>query len=396
METEQNGAAQRTHGAPLATTEEDRRRRRECPVERTPDGRWYVATADAVQAVLKDVDTFRADLAPMSGLHHISEVPREQYFLSEIQPPRHGRVRRLYNAWFGPQRVGSIEPFVRDLCDGLVDAMLAKGVADLHGDYAMQIPSRVMARAMDLDDHAASEFMRWSYDGSILLRPCSPGVGEHGLEIQEFFLAELTRRRADPSRPDDLFRLLDETEIEGGRLTDREIVTQLHFMIQAGVHTTRGLLAHLGQSLLFDPALFARLRADRELIPRFVEESLRHDSPAPVLTRRATRDTELGGRPIAADDLLSVSLTSANRDEARYESPDEFRLDRPDPKEHLGFGGGPHVCPGAALARMEGVTAVEVLLDRVAAIEVVPGAQYPPVPSGLSHLPIPARLVPAT
>jgi cytochrome P450 len=322
-------------------------------------------------------------------------VPADQLFLSEIRAPRHAQVRRLFNAWFGPARVRVIEPFVRSLCHSLVDRMLAQEVADLHGGYAMQIPSRVMAEAMDLDESAADGFMRWSYDGSILQRPCSPGVGPGQLEIQEFFARELAARRADPNGREDLFRLLATTEVEGEPLTDQEIVTQLHFMIQAGVHTTRGLLAHLGATLLLDPGLFARLRADRSLLAPLVEESLRHDPPAPVLTRRCTRAVELDGHHLAAGDVVNVAITSANRDEGVYDDVDDFRLDRPDPRNHLGFGDGPHVCPGASLARMEGMVSVDVLLDRVATMTPVPGADYEPAPRGLSHAAIPARLVPA-
>jgi cytochrome P450 len=373
----------------------DRRLRRECPVANVGEGHWYVSTAVGVHNVLRDVDSFRADLAPMSGLDHIDQVPPDQLFLSEIRAPRHAQVRRIFNAWFGPARVRVIEPFVRTLCHSLVDQMLAREVADLHDGYAMQIPSRVMAEAMSLDASAAAGFMRWSYDGSILQRPCSPGVGPGRLEIQAFFAHELAARRAHPAGEDDLFQLLASTEIEGEPLTDQEIVTQLHFMIQAGVHTTRGLLAHLAATLLLDPPLFTRLRADRSLLAPLVEESLRHDPPAPVLTRRCTRDVELEGHQLSADDVVSVAITSANRDEAVYGDGDDFRLDRPDPRNHLGFGDGPHVCPGASLARMEGMVSVDVLLDRVVAMEAVPGAVYEPVPRGLSHAPIPARLVAA-
>ena len=126
-----------------------------------------------------------------------------------------------------------------------------------------------------------------------------------------------------------------------------------------------------------------------------MEESLRHDPPASVLTRRCTHDVELDGEQLVAGDLVSVGIASANRDDALYDDADAFRLDRDDPRNHLGFGGGPHVCPGATLARMEAVTSMDVLLDRVTEMTPVPGATYPPVPSGLSHLPVLARLAAA-
>jgi cytochrome P450 len=256
----------------------------------------------------------------------------------------------------------------------------------------MPIPGNVMASAMGLGPDAAEEFMRWSWDGSILLRPCSPGMGVGQPEIQEFFRRELRARQADPERPDDLFRLLAESDVLGERLNEQEVVTQLHFMIQAGVHTTRGLLMHLATGLLLHPELVEELRADGTRVARYVEESLRFDPPAATLTRRATRDVELGGEQLEAGDLVAVAISSANRDEALHDAPDEFRLDRPDPKDHLGFGGGPHVCPGATLARLEGVVAVETLLERVD-LRPVDGATYPGEPAGLAHHHIPAHLV---
>ena len=101
------------------------------------------------------------------------------------------------------------------------------------------------------------------------------------------------------------------------------------------------------------PGLFDRLHEQRELVKVFVEESLRHDSPAHRVTRRCLKDARVGDASMARGDWLSVSLASANRDETRYDQGDEFRLDRPDSRDHIAFGGGPHICPGASLARLE-------------------------------------------
>ena len=171
------------------------------------------------------------------------------------------------------------------------------------------------------------------------------------------------------------------------------MVTQLHFMVQAGVHTTRGALTHLVHRLLFDPEMFDRLARQRALLPNYVEESLRVDAPVQMTSRRCTRETAIGGVPLHAGDWVEMGIASANRDEAVYEDPDSFRLDRPQPRNHLAFGAGPHVCPGASLARMEGTFAVQELLNRVARMEPVPGAAYPPLPGSLGHQPIPARLI---
>jgi cytochrome P450 len=343
--------------------------RRQAPVCPSPHGAWYLSRFALVEEALRDVATYRSDLGVLSGLGGVEDVPPEQQFLSEITGERHRQIRRLFNATFGPHRSPEFEPTVRAICRQLVDAMLAADVVDLHGDYALQIPGVVMTHIMGLPEETPARFMEWSEDGTIMKRPCSPdvGVGQHPL--QNLFTAELRSRR------------------------EQEVVTQLHFMVQAGVHTTRGALTHLVHRLLLDPALFDLLANDRSLLPNFVEESLRVDAPVQMTSRRCTRETAIGGVPLHAGDWVEMGIASANRDEAVYEDPDSFRLDRPQPRNHLAFGTGPHVCPGATLARMEGTFAVEELLDRVARMEPVRGAAYPPLPGSLGHQPIPARLV---
>jgi cytochrome P450 len=135
-----------------------------------------------------------------------------------------------------------------------------------------------------------------------------------------------------------------------------------------------------------------RLRQDPTLVDAFVEESLRHDAPVQRTTRRCTRDAVIGGVEVHAGDWLEMGIASANRDERVFDAADEFRLDREGQARHIAFGAGPHVCPGASLARLEGVTAVRVLLDRCAQLERVPGSVYPPIPGSLGHQPIPARI----
>jgi cytochrome P450 len=367
--------------------------RHEGGIARTPQGAWYLATQADIAASLKEVDLFRADLAGLAGVRSLDDVPEEQLFLSEILEPRHGQVRRLFNASFGPHRLREAEPFVRAACNGLVDRLFEQDTPDLHEGYAMPIPGIVMAEIMGFGDEAVELFMRWSFDGSIMTRPCTPGVGEEGPPIQAWFRERLAEQQALPEPTNHVFKTLMQAEVEGRPLTEREIVTQLHFMIQAGVHTTRGFLTHAVQRLLMEPDLFARLQADRSLVPVFCEESLRHDAPVQRTTRRCMRDVEFHGVQLRAGDSVEVGIASANRDEAVYDDPESFRLDRSDPRDHLAFGGGSHVCPGATLARLEGVTAVDVLLDRCRRMEPVDGYRYPPIPGNLGHMPIPARLV---
>ena len=369
--------------------------RREQPVCPTPKGAWYLSRFDLVEGALKDIDTFRADLSAYSGLNGVEEVPDEQLFLSELQEPTHGEVRRLYNATFGSHRVNKLEPLIREICQELVDAMVQAEVADLHRDYAMVIPGLVMTHIMGLPDDTQAKFSEWSEDGTILKRPCSPDVGSGNPGLQNLFAEQLAQRRALPEMPNDVFRTLSEARIDGEPLTDQQIVTQLHFMVQAGVHTTRGLLTHLVERLLLDRDVFEQLRAKRQLIPNFIEESLRHDSPVQRTSRRCTHEIEVGGVSFASGDWVEMGIASANRDEDKYEDPESFRLDRPQPRAHLTFGAGSHVCPGATLARLEAVIAVEVLLDHVERMETIDAVHYPPIPGNLGHDPIPARVIAA-
>jgi cytochrome P450 len=297
-------------------------------------------------------------------------------------------VRRIYNACFGPHRVREAEPTVRAICDELLDPLVGVGEVDL-SEYAAPIPGRVIAHLMDLPAATADLFMQWSAEGTLMTRPATPGVD--GPPIHTWFAGLVAQQRREPTNH--IFRLLLDAEVEGAPLTDTEIVTHLHFMVMAGVHTTRGLLTHVVQRVAMDPTLYAQLADDRSRIPNYVEESLRHDAPVQRTTRRVMRPAVVGGVSIEPGEWVEVGVASANRDEDLYDDPESFRLDRPEPRDHLAFGAGSHVCPGATLARLEAAAAVEALLDRVASIELVDGATYPPVPGNLGHAPIPVRLI---
>lgn len=369
--------------------------RDEEPVYKTPRGAWYLSRYADIEAALKDVDTFRAELGPITGLPGgVETIPTDQLFLSEIVEPRHGQIRRLFNSSFASHRLRDIDAFITSECHRLLDELLAADVADLHAGYAQPIPGIAMARIMGLGPDAVAHFTTWSSDGTMMTRPATPGVPPEGPASHVYFAEQLAEQRGRPEPTSHVFKVLIEAVIEGEPLTDREIITQLHFMIQAGVHTTRSLLTHLVHRMLRDRELFARLDADRSAIPNYIEESLRHDAPVQRTTRRCTRELEFAGTSMCPGDWVEMGIGSGNHDQSVYADAETFRLDRDDPRHHLGFGAGSHVCPGATLARLEGITAVTVLLDRVAEMRPVAGVRYPPIPGSLGHQPIPAVLVP--
>jgi cytochrome P450 len=147
-------------------------------------------------------------------------------------------------------------------------------------------------------------------------------------------------------------------------------------------------------ALCNDPALFAQVREQRDLVATVVEESLRHDPPIHVLLRDCPKGATFDGVDIPAGTKVAFGLASANRDEKTYDDPDAFRLDRPSARDHLAFGGGPHVCPGASLARLEGRIALEVFLDRVESAHIEDGYRRELVPVFWANGPrtLPVRL----
>ena len=285
-----------------------------------------------------------------------------------------------------------IQPFVRQTCERLLDALAGGDPVDLHADYAVPIPCEVIAHIIGLPDDGADKLKVWSSDGSVMFRAVCPQYAPDGPPITGYLKDLVAQERQADEPSSHTYKVFLNAEIEGEPLSDTVIAHQLQTMVLGGVHTTRGLLAHSMHRLIVEPDTWAALEADRELIPVFVEESLRHDSPAPRVARRCLKDTSLGGVDMHQGDWVEVGLASANRDEAQYDNPEDFRLDRPDPLNHVAFGAGAHVCPGASLARLEGVTAIETLLDRVAALTPVTGFNYPPLPANLAYGDLPAHI----
>ncbi|WP_432842568.1 cytochrome P450 [Dactylosporangium sp. CA-092794] len=358
---------------PTSPDMEDLRAR--CPVMHTADGRWFLASYDAVLAATNDVHLFRGTMRE-PGV----EVPDEEQLLSEIPEPRHGPVRRIVNSAIASHRLRTIEPLCRDLCVDLLDTLRAQdGVVDLYPAYVSPVPNNVIAHLLGAPPADYPLWAKWSDE---VLEGTYPtqnrndrGEGFEGAhpEFCAYIDAIIADRRANP-RDDFVTRMLGR-DVEGRRLTDIEARTQLLFLFIAGNATTRHLFSSLMHRLAADPDLYARLRADHSLVPALVEECLRLDPPVRILFRECTAGAVWQGHEIEPGAKVDFGLESANRDAGRFADPHELRLDRPDPKGHLAFGGGPHVCPGATLARMEARIAVEVLLDKAVSVHIPEGQE---------------------
>jgi cytochrome P450 len=374
--------------------EQLRTMRRECPVARIPVG-WYLSRQAEVLDAVRQVDTFVASFrAP--GV----EVPDDEQFINEIAEPRHSRVRKIINASVAYHKAMRIEPFIRDLCDEYLEPMIRRGSGDLLADFAVVIPVNVIAHLIGVPRNDWQQFWRWSdevVEGTYpTLYRNERGAGLAGAhpEFTAYVDALVAARREDAAPPDDFLTRLLTTEVEGRNLSDVEIRTQLVFLIISGNETTRHLIANLLATMATRPDIFAAVKSDRTLVDRAVEESLRLQPPIHLLLRNVATDTTAFGPAMCEGEKIVFGLASANRDESVHADPDEFRLDRPNWREHVAFGGGSHVCPGSALARLEAKVVLETMLDRVDTLEVEDGWQWrkTPVFWGNGPVDLPVRI----
>jgi cytochrome P450 len=193
--------------------------------------------------------------------------------------------------------------------------------------------------------------------------------------------------------PQDALTRFLSTEIEGVRLSSRAIRVQILFMIGAGSETTRNLIGSALYRLALDPELYANVRADRFLIEGVIEETLRIDAPAQFLVRRCLADTELTGQPLHVDEHVMISLSAANWDDTVFPAPGSFDIERETVRQHVAFGSGPHICPGAPLARLEARSLLNAFADRFARVELGAGYAFDHAAHGMLHGPHTLRLV---
>jgi cytochrome P450 family 142 subfamily A polypeptide 1 len=348
-----------------------RRLRAERPISKTSSGAWFIARQDDLIAAAREVGTFRASMRE-PGVR----VPPEEMLISEIPEPRHGQIRKIVNSAVAAHRLNRVEDFTRELTNELFDQAIVRGQSELVKEVVMPIPTSVIAVLLGAPREDFHLWGKWSDEvvqgdyPRLNRNERGEGLGGAHPEFASYVDAMIAARKADPDPPDDFATRLIRTEIDGMRLSDLELRTVLVFLLISGNETTRHLISNLFYRLAAQEGLLATLRERPELIPVAVEESLRLDSVVINLVRECVHDTVFRGHAMRAGDRVLFGVASANRDESLYEDPDEFRLDRPKPKGHAAFGGGPHVCPGASLARLEGRIAVEVAVERLEKIEL--------------------------
>lgn len=340
--------------------------RETAPVTGSPGGPWRVARYQDVHDVLRDHETFSSRI---SQRQLDDSMPPSMLF---SDPPLHSRLRKLVARAFSPRNVSEQRELVARRCEELVSHLSDLDQPDLIAELAVPLPVTVISHMLGVADGDMGEFKRWSDTifgniGEILLGSPSSEVAQAAAEMDAYFLERIERLRKHAESH--LLSQLVHVETESGRLTDEELLSFCRLLLIAGNETTTGLIVACVR--IFDefPETFTQLKRNQELIPTFVEETLRYYAPFQLTIRRATRDVELSGVEIEKGNLVLPMMASANRDDAIFDRADEFVIDR-DPNPHLAFGYGLHNCLGATLARMEGQIAVTSLIKHLDGISL--------------------------
>jgi cytochrome P450 len=371
--------------------------RERCPVTQLPTGFFLATRHDDVHAVLRDggprVKVFSHE-GKMRALG--VNVPDDERLTGEIEGPRHTVLRHVLMTALHPRLVARAEPFIRSLCERLIDALVERGGGDLVPDYSVPIPSLVFAHVVGLPEDEHDKFRAWSDE--VIHGPTAHNSAERWISLDEAhpeftdYLDGLVSDRTQHPR-DDLISRIVHTNKDGVSLTPKQARTAIAHLIFAGNETTANLIANLLFQLISQPALLDRVRRDRSLVVAAVEESLRVDPPVLIQPRTAIVDTELRGTHVPEGARVVLSIAGANHDPARFDDPDVFDIDRANADDHVSFGGGPHFCTGAGLARLEARVAIDTFLDRVAHVSFARDFAYERIPVFWSNGP---RALPVT
>jgi cytochrome P450 len=322
------------------------------------------------------------DSERFSSAHGVSIDPsasgpnahRTSSFLA-MDPPAHGRMRGLVSRAFTPRRVAAMEPDIRRLTAGHLEAALDAGTFDFVTDLAGRVPMDVISELLGVPVADRAELRRLSdllvhrEEGVTDVPPAGIAAA---LELVVYYADLIAERRARPG--DDLVSALCAAEVDGDRLTDEEITGFLFLMVVAGNETTTKLLANAWYWAWRHPDQRAIPFGDRSRVADWVEETLRFDTSTQLLARVTTVDVPLHDGVIPAGDRVVLLAGSANRDATVFPDPDRYDLDR-DTTAASGiasFGMGRHYCLGASLARLETRVVLEELVDRVADYAVDP------------------------
>jgi cholest-4-en-3-one 26-monooxygenase len=375
--------------------------RGECPVHFSkriteyPDeaGFWSVTTADDIHEVSRDWQTYSSATGITAVSDGVIPLPLIQAMFIGMDPPKHDRLKALFQRGFTPKRIGEHADEIRDIVRRTLDKLEGRDECDLVAEVAQPVVARVIHSFMGVAEEDDAE---WARLMNAVMGAGDPDLNPKGPEsVMQEELPEIFRRcqeliaarREHPT--DDLTSVLVHAEVDGEQLEEHEIIMGFFLLVAAGNDSTKATYSSAMKALLENPGERDKLLADPELVPSAVEEALRMFPAFAHFRRTATKDTVLNGQEIKEGDKVVLWYPSSNRDETRYEDPDRFDVTRN--PEHQAFGaGGRHFCLGTALARLELNILLEETLARYPRMELNGNPEYAESPfiNQLKTLPV--------
>lgn len=357
------------------------------PVFRDRNG---LAAAASYQAVI-DAERQPELFSNAGGIRPDQDAPP---MMIAMDDPGHLLRRKLVNAGFTRKRVKDREPSIGALCDALIDGVCERGECDFVWDIAAPLPMAVIGDMLGVLPAEREMFLKWSDDMVSFL---SSTTAQEDFQVSmdafaaytEYMTRMIADRHEDPT--DDLVSVLVHAEVDGEKLADHEIVTEVLLLLIGGDETTRHTLSGGTAQLLRHPDQHARLVNDVDLLPNAIEEMLRWTAPVKNMARTMTADAEFHGAQLKQGEKIILLFESANFDEQVFGDPENFRIDR-NPNNHMAFGFGTHFCLGNQLARLELSMMHTRLLRRLPDMELASGDALPLRPanfvSGLERMPV--------
>ena len=306
--------------------------------------------------------------------------------LIAVDPPRHSRLRKIANTAFMPPVIARFEEQARQLVNNLMDEVLEKGDVDIVNDFAAQVTVGMITNILGLPAEDWPKIRQWTTDISnnamadiwIKERDSEREAVTARVieELAEYFHDYIEDRKRNP-KEGDIVSLFMTTEVDGERLSDKEIEGTAMLLLLAGNETTTNLITNFFRNMANNPGQAAKLRSDEQLVRPAIEETLRYTPSLRGTARRVRQPVELHGHQLEPGDAVFTWIETANRDPDKFERVDEFDIERK-PNRHIAFAAGPHLCLGAPLARLEARMVAEAFQKRVANVELLDDAEVAP------------------
>jgi cytochrome P450 len=345
-----------------------RRLRDEAPVYHNEKyGFWALSRYEDVEPALKDHETYSSARGITLDMYLAEPDPSQPHMIIMMDPPEHTVMRKLVNKVFTPRAVAALESMIRQTVIRFADAVNDTEF-DVVADFAAPFPVEVISTMLGVPREHRQQLRLWS-DKQLERNPGDFHVPPEGTEaaaaIVAFYYGLVCERRAHPQ--DDMISRLTQVDVvrDDGvvKLTDPEIAAFAMMLGGAGAETVTKLVGNAAVIFAANPDEWRKLRDDRSKIPAAFEELLRYEAPSQYQLRYSTRDVNLHGTTIPAGSIVMLINGSATRDERAFVDADRFDIDRKPFGHNINFGYGVHSCLGAALARMEGRIALDVMLD---------------------------------